>query len=292
VSTDLSKDALTAEVIQSFQKTPDDRLRGILTSLTEHLHAFVSEVRPSIQEWEQAIEFLTATGQMCTDVRQEFILLSDVLGVSMLVETINDQETPEATESTVLGPFHVVESPLRDLGDNISPESAGLPCVVRGRVITSDGIPIPGASIDLWQANSEGFYDVQQPGIQTEGNGRGLIRTDDAGAFRFRSVVPSYYPIPTDGPVGRLLSATARHPNRPAHIHFLVSAPGFRELTTHIFVAGSEYIDSDAVFAVKSSLIESFDLNTDAAAADAVGLPSPFAEAQFDIVLSRVEQAA
>lgn len=285
MTTDLGPETLTAAVIDSFRNTPDPRLKAVLESLTLHLHAFVREVSPSIQEWEAAIDFLTATGQKCDDVRQEFILLSDVLGVSMMVETINDEETPDATDSTVLGPFHMVESPQRALGDNVSPESEGDVCVVRGRIVSVTGDPIPDAQIDVWQANTKGFYDVQQPGIQTVGNGRGLFRADENGEFNFRSVVPSYYPIPTDGPVGGLLNATARHPYRPAHIHFIVTAPGFKELTTHIFVGGSEYIDSDAVFAVKQSLVKPFTVNTDPEAAAAFGVDSPFVEGVIDIVL-------
>ncbi|VXC42793.1 Hydroxyquinol 1,2-dioxygenase [Arthrobacter sp. 9V] len=285
MSTESGTESLTSAVLESFAETPNQRLKEILGSLTKHLHAFIAEVEPSIEEWEAGIDFLTATGQKCDSVRQEFILLSDVLGVSMLVETINDAETPDATDSTVLGPFHMVESPKRGLGENISPESEGDICVVRGRILSVTGQPIPRASIDVWQANMEGFYDVQQPGIQSIGNGRGLFTADDNGEFYFRSVVPSYYPIPTDGPVGDLLAATNRHPNRPAHIHFIVAAPGYKELTTHIFVGGSEYIESDAVFAVKESLIKPFTTNTDPDAAAAFGVNSPFVEGLIDIVL-------
>ena len=285
MTTDLGPETLTAAVIDSFKNTPDQRLKGVLESLTRHVHAFVREISPSIEEWEAAIDFLTATGQKCDDLRQEFILLSDVLGVSMMVETINDEETPDATDSTVLGPFHMVQSPGRALGENISPESEGDVCVVRGRIVSVTGEPVPGAQIDVWQANTKGFYDVQQPGIQSIGNGRGLFTADDSGEFYFRSVVPSYYPIPTDGPVGDLLHATDRHPYRPAHIHFIVAAPGFKELTTHIFVGGSEYIDSDAVFAVKESLVKPFTTNTDPAAAGSFGVQSPFIEGVIDIVL-------
>lgn len=285
MATNIDAETLTSEVLQSFSQTPDERLRQILDSLTTHLHAFVQDVAPSIQEWEQAINFLTRTGKTCTDVRQEFILLSDVLGVSMLVETINGQETPDATDSTVLGPFHMVESPVRTLGDDISPESEGPRCVVSGRIVSIDGTPIPNAKIDVWQANALGFYDVQQPGIQSIGNGRALLRSDPTGLFHFRSVVPMYYPIPTDGPVGELLRATHRHPYRPAHIHFLVTAPGYRELTTHIFIEGSDYIASDAVFAVKASLVKNFAENYDPEDAAGYGVQSPFRHGHFDIAL-------
>ncbi|WP_375384911.1 dioxygenase [uncultured Microbacterium sp.] len=284
-TTDYNADTLTDAVVASFANTANARTRQVLESLTRHLHAFVREVEPTIQEWEYGIDFLTATGHKSDDTRQEFILLSDVLGISMLVETINDAETPDATDSTVLGPFHMVASPVRELGANISPESDGPVCLVRGRVLSISGDPIPHARLDLWQANTHGFYDVQQPGIQTIGNGRGLITADQNGEFWFRSVVPSYYPIPTDGPVGVLLDAAKRHPYRPAHIHFIVSAVDYDTLTTHIFVEGSPYIDSDAVFAVKRSLITHFAENADAALAGRLGLPCPFLETSIDIVL-------
>lgn len=285
MTTDLDSGTLTAAVLDSFAGTPDPRTKEILESLTRHLHDFVRDVQPSIEEWGAAIDFLTATGQKCDDTRQEFILLSDVLGVSMLVETLNDAETPDATDATVLGPFHVVASPVRDAGDDVSAASDGPRCVVTGRVRTPTGEPIVGALVDVWQADTHGFYDVQQPGVQPLGNGRGLFTTDADGAFRFVSVVPSYYPIPTDGPVGALLRASRRHPNRPAHIHFIVTAPGFEDLTTHIFVAGSPYLDSDAVFAVKQSLVTTFTTNTSAEDAAANGVQSPFEVADIDLVL-------
>lgn len=285
MATNVDIEILTAEVVQSFSKTTDQRLEQILESLVTHLHDFVQDVAPSIEEWEQAIDFLTRTGMACTDVRQEFILLSDVLGVSMLVETINGHDTPEATESTVLGPFHMVESPVRALGDDVSPESEGPRCVVSGRIVSVDGTPIGNAVIDIWQANANGFYDVQQPGVQSVGNGRALLRPEPDGHFNFRTVIPTYYPIPTDGPVGELLHATHRHPYRPAHIHFLVTAPGYKELTTHIFVGGSEYLESDAVFAVKDSLIKDFADNSNLEDAVRFEVQSPFRHGRFDIVL-------
>ncbi len=242
-------------VAAAFEGTPDPRLRTIMTSLARHLHAFVKDVELTEQEWATAVDFLTRTGQTSDDVRQEFILLSDVLGVSMLVETINHRSGGAATEQTVLGPFHMVESPARELGDDINLGGGGEPCRVEGRVTGVDGEPVPGASVDVWQANADGFYDVQQPGVQPERNLRGLFTTDDGGRFWFRSIVPRSYPIPADGPVGELLDRTARHPYRPAHLHFLVSAPGYRTVTTHAFVAGSPYLDSDAVFGVKESLV-------------------------------------
>ncbi|WP_405905439.1 MULTISPECIES: intradiol ring-cleavage dioxygenase [unclassified Streptomyces] len=276
---------LTGEVVDSLQRTADPRVRELLSALTRHLHAFVRETEPTMEEWERAIGFLTATGQMCTDTRQEFILLSDVLGVSMLVETINGHRDPGATESTVLGPFHMTESPVRELGANIDLVGTGEPCVVSGRVLSADGTPIPGAVLDVWQADPEGYYDVQRPDVQPAGNGRGLFTADAEGRFWFRSCVPSPYPIPTDGPVGELLKATDRHPYRPAHIHFIASAEGHTPVTTHIFVAGSEYLDSDAVFAVKQSLIQDFADTDDPSLAREFGVPNPFRHARFDLVL-------
>ncbi|MGH3161065.1 MAG: intradiol ring-cleavage dioxygenase [Streptosporangiaceae bacterium] len=285
MATDFTEETAADAVVDSFAKTPDPRLRELLSGLVRHLHAFVRETEPTIAEWERAIDFLTATGQKCDDERQEFILLSDVLGVSMLVETINNRKTGGATESTVLGPFHMIESPRRALGESIDFVGTGTPCVVAGRVLSADGTPLPGAELDVWQANDQGFYDVQQPGVQPRTNGRGLFTADADGAFWFRTVVPSHYPIPTDGPVGTLLNATERHPYRPAHIHFIATAPGHRALTTHIFVAGSPYIESDAVFAVKKSLIKEFGQVDDPARAAMYGLDGPFCLANFDIIL-------
>jgi protocatechuate 3,4-dioxygenase beta subunit len=282
----------SAEVVAaSFARTPDPRLEQVITSLVRHLHAFVKDVELTEEEWGAAITFLTRTGQMSDDVRQEFILLSDVLGVSMLVETINHRTGGTSTESTVLGPFHMVESPPRELGENIALDGKGEPCLVTGRVTGPDGEPLAGALVDVWQANDDGFYDVQQPGVQPERNLRGLFTADGDGRFWFRSIVPRHYPIPDDGPVGELLAATARHPNRPAHVHFLVTAPSHRPVTTHLFVAGDPYIDSDAVFGVKESLIREFPVVDDPARATEVGLPNPFRTVHFDVTLLRADQA-
>ena len=280
---DFTEETATAAVVDSFAGTPDPRVREILQRLVPHLHDFVREVRPTLAEWEAAIGFLTATGQMCDDTRQEYILLSDVLGVSMLVETINGQT--HGTESTVRGPFHVGESPVRQLGDTVDLLGGAVPCVVSGRVLDPDGRTLPGAVLDVWQCTEDGFYDVQQPDVQPPGNGRGLFHADDEGAFWFRTVVPSHYPIPVDGPVGTLLGVSRRHPYRPAHIHFIASAPGHVTLTTHIFVADSPYLDSDAVFAVKKSLVVPFVECADTDLAQRYRVTAPFRRAEIDLVL-------
>ncbi|MFJ8058520.1 intradiol ring-cleavage dioxygenase [Streptomyces sp. NPDC096142] len=278
---------VTDEAVASLEGTADPRLKELLTGLIRHLHAFARESRLTQAEWERAIGFLTETGQTCTDTRQEFILLSDVLGLSMLVETINGDHAAGSTESTVLGPFHMTESPVRELGADIDLVGGGESCVVSGRIVSDDGTPLPGALLDVWQADGNGFYDVQQPDVQPPGNGRGLFTADAEGRFWFRTCVPSPYPIPTDGPVGDLLKATARHPYRPAHIHFIASAEGHTPVTTHIFVAGSDYLGSDAVFAVKQSLVEDFTPTDDPSLAREFGIGNPFRHARFDLVLDR-----
>jgi catechol 1,2-dioxygenase len=274
-------------VIASLARCDDPRLKAVLESLVRHVHDFVKDVELSEDEWSAAISFLTETGQTSDEVRQEFILLSDVLGVSMLVETINHRVRGAVTESTVLGPFHVVVSPERELGADIDLDGHGTPCVVSGQVRSSDGTPLAGARVDVWQANADGFYDVQQPGVLPERNLRAMFTADEDGRFWFRTVVPSDYPIPNDGPVGRLLAATGRHPYRPAHVHFIVSAPGHRAVTTHAFVADSPYLDSDVVFGVKESLVREFAEVNDASTAARFGVPNPFHAATFDVVLER-----
>jgi protocatechuate 3,4-dioxygenase beta subunit len=235
------------------------RLRQVMTALVRHLHAFVKEVELTQQEWEIAIDFLTKTGQICSDERQEFILLSDVLGVSMLVDAINNRRPPGATENTVLGPFHVAGAPVRRMGDCITLDGKGATCLYTGRVINLHGEPIGGARIDVWSDNAEGFYSVQQPGIQDRWYNRGVFITGPDGKYEFIGIKPVSYPIPDDGPVGKLLAALGRHPNRPAHMHFLITAPGYERLVTHTFVGDDPWIGSDAVFGVKATLIAPFE---------------------------------
>jgi catechol 1,2-dioxygenase len=286
VTRELFSEDRSAEVVAaSFAGTPDPRLKQLLVSLVHHLHGFIKEVELTQDEWTRAIAFLTAVGQKCDAVRQEYVLLSDVLGASMLVETINHRADGGSTESTVLGPFHMVESPPRQLGDTIALDGKGVPCLVTGRVTGPDGEPLAGARVDVWQANADGFYDVQQPDLQPARNLRGLFTADEDGRYWFRSILPRYYPIPDDGPVGQLLHATDRHPYRPAHVHFIVAAQGYRTVTTHVFDADSPYLDSDAVFGVKDSLVRQIAEVDDPARAAELGLPNPFRALTFDVTL-------
>lgn len=235
------------------------RMAQVMGALVSHLHAFAKEVHLTQAEWEAGIAFLTKTGQMCSGERQEFILLSDVLGLSMLVDAINNRRPDGATENTVFGPFHVEDAPIRAMGDNISLDGKGDPCLFEGRVIDLSGNAIEGACVDVWSDNADGFYDVQQPGIQPQWNNRGRFYTGADGAYAFRGIKPTSYPIPDDGPVGKMLAAIGRHPYRPAHMHFLVTAPGFQRLVTHTFVGDDSYLTSDAVFGVKQTLIAPFE---------------------------------
>jgi protocatechuate 3,4-dioxygenase beta subunit len=277
------------QVVQSFENAPEP-LRHTLSVIAKHLHAMVDELQPTIADWDTAIDFLTRTGHMCDDVRQEFVLLSDVFGISSKIETINHSDIETATESTVLGPFHMTVSPERELGDSIDQIGRAERVLVRGRVVSTDGVPIPHAKVDVWQADENGFYDVQVPDKQPAGNGRGMFTANEKGEFWFRTIVPSHYPIPTDGPVGGLLLASNRHPYRPAHIHFIADAEGYETLTTHIFIAGSPYLDSDAVFAVKPSLIRSFADRDSEEEAEVLGIANPFRVAEFDLVLAAEER--
>ncbi len=247
---------LTAEVIRSFDATPDTRLKFILEQVVMSLHDLVRRTNLTFEEWERAIDFLTRTGQTCTPLRQEFILLSDVLGVSMLVDAVNHREREGATQTTVLGPFYVGEHKPTPHGSDISQGISGEPMFVRSRVTDLAGQPLAGAEIDVWHADDDGFYDSQKPSYETQGPSlRARFVADADGRFSFRTILPCSYPIPTDGPVGELISATKRHPMRPAHVHFLVKAPGFEPLVTHVFIEGDEYLASDAVFGVKDELV-------------------------------------
>jgi catechol 1,2-dioxygenase len=249
---------ITDAVVASFHDAPDARLRELMEALVRYLHAFVEEVGLTEDEWRAGVDVLTRTGHITDDRRQEFILWSDALGVSMLVDALAHPSPDGATESTVLGPFYVPGAPARDFGEAIAARAAGTPAWVHGRVTGTDGEPIPGAELDVWQNGDDRLYAVQDPTAPEE-HLRGRFRVRDDGTYGFVAVRPVPYTIPDDGPVGEMLGATARHPWRPAHIHLIVRAPGHRTLTTHVFDAESDYLDSDAVFAVKPSLRRDFE---------------------------------
>lgn len=246
-------------VLERTGPTADPRLAEVVSSLVAHLHAFAKDVALTEAEWAAAIDFLTRTGQLCSAERQEFILLSDALGLSMLVDAVNHRRPPGATESTVFGPFHVEGAPVRAMGDDICLDGKGESCVFVGRVLDLAGAPVEGACIDVWSDNADGFYDVQQPDLQPRWNNRGRFVTGADGRYEFRGIKPTSYPIPDDGPVGELLGGLGRHPYRPAHVHFLVTAPGQQRLVTHTFAEGDEYLASDAVFGVKESLVAAYE---------------------------------
>jgi protocatechuate 3,4-dioxygenase beta subunit len=277
--------ALTDEVVASFAGAPSERYREIVQSLVRHLHGFAREVRLTQAEWDAGIDFLTRAGHITDDRRQEFILLSDVLGLSMQVVGINAPASAGATESTVFGPFYAEGAPEIELGGDIALGAKGVPCHVSGQVRSVDGTPLPGAVIDTWEADEDGLYDSQYPGDVVQGRGR--LRAGGNGEYRFWSVLPTAYPIPHDGPVGDLLTAGARGPMRPAHLHFRVQAPGHRTLITHVFVDGDDHLRSDAVFGVKDSLVGRFTEHTGGTAPDGSPRDGQWAETSFDLVLAR-----
>jgi catechol 1,2-dioxygenase len=257
VDSPITPQQITEQVLASFDATPDPRRGELMKAFVSHLHAFVTEVELTEEEWAGAIGALTATGHLTDDKRQEFILWSDTLGVSMLVDSIANAVPSGATESTVLGPFYVADSPLRERGANMAEQEAGVPAWVTGRVLDLEGGALAGAELDVWQNGDNRLYAVQDPDAPDD-HLRGRYRTDEEGRFAFQAVRPVPYTIPDDGPVGAMLEANGRHPWRPAHIHIVIRAPGHRSVTTHIFDAASEHLDGDTVFAVKPSLIREF----------------------------------
>ncbi len=275
---------ITESVLRSLEQTPNPRLKQVMTSLIRHLHDFVREVELTEAEWMQAIQFLTRVGQMCDDRRQEFILLSDTLGVSMLVDAINHHAEGSVTESTVMGPFYRPGARELPNGASISMDGGGEPAVISGRVRSADGTPLAGATLDVWEGNENGLYEQQDPD-QPDMNLRGRVRTDAEGRYKIVAIKPVSYPVPDDGPVGEMLRALGRHPYRPAHIHFIVSADGHLPLTTHLFAKGDPYLDSDAVFGTKDSLIVDFAPNASPEAAAKHGIQPPFYTVEYDFVL-------
>jgi len=276
---------ITQAVIAQLAGSQDPRFKHVMTSLITHLHAFVREVKLTEAEWMQAIQFLTRTGQTCTDRRQEFILLSDTLGVSVLVITLNHPADSGSLESTVMGPFYWEGSPVMPLGANLAVDVKGDPTFYSGRVLdAATGAPIANALLDIWSGDGEGNYDMQMPddpGMKA----RGRIRTDEQGRYWFRSIRPTFYPIPMDGPVGDMLRAMGRDPNRPGHIHMIVSAEAHRPVTTHLFVANSPYLDSDPVFGVKESLITGFDKHAPGIAPDGTRIEQTWYTCEYDFRL-------
>jgi hydroxyquinol 1,2-dioxygenase len=278
------EEELLERVLASFAGTPDARLKEIVGSLTRHLHAFMREVRLTEPEWNAAIEFLTAVGHITDEYRQEFILLSDVFGASMLTVAMNQPLVGNATEATVLGPFFVEEAPRVELGGDIAGSAPGEPCWVEGRVTDTDGAPIANARIEVWEADEDGLYDVQYD--SRELNGRAHLFTDENGEYRFWGITPTPYPIPHDGPVGKLLEATVRTPWRASHLHFKVNAEGYRELITHIFVEGDPKLATDSVFGVKESLIKTFTRHEPSEPGpDGSTRETTWSDVRFDIVL-------
>jgi hydroxyquinol 1,2-dioxygenase len=284
-----SEEKHTKAVLKRFEDIPDPRLREVMQSAVKHLHAFVSEVRPSGAEWFEAIKFLTATGQKCDDKRQEFILLSDTLGVSMLVDEINNRRVAGATPSTVEGPFHIADAPEFADGASMAGHAPGIPCFVTGTVKGLDGKPIAGAVLDLWQTDGEGLYEEQRRTVEPWM--RGIYKSQADGSYSVRTVAPISYTIPMDGPVGEFFTRTDMSHMRPAHIHFAVSAPGHHYLVTHLFQRGDEYINNDVVYGVKDALIVDFVQRPAGKAPNGEMVDTPFYEVKYDFVLEQQQQA-
>ena len=283
---DLAEADVTEAVLAKLDGMTDERRHRVLSSLIRHLHDFAREVELTPQEWLAGIEFLTAVGRITDDKRQEFVILSDTLGLSILVDAMHNRPPPGATESTVEGPFYRAGAPEVPQGGAIAELGKwGEPTVVRGRVTGAGGAPIAGAVLDVWQTDGAGMYENQDP-AQPDMNLRARVTTDAEGRYCFKTVKPKAYAIPDDGPVGRMLAAMGRHPYRPAHIHMIVSAEGHRPLTTQLFDEADPYIESDAVFAVKASLTVPFRRCDDPAEARRWGVPAPFYAVEYDFGLA------
>lgn len=281
----LNEDTITQAVLARQAKASNPRLRRIMTSLVQHLHAFAREVELTEEEWLEGIRFLTACGHITDDKRQEYILLSDVLGLSTLVIAMNHRKPAGCTEATVFGPFHVEGAPELPLGSDVSNGAKGEPCFVSGTVRSIEGEPVPLAELQVWQADADGHYDVQY-GPDEPMRARAVLRADAQGRFHFRSIVAEPYPITHDGPVGAMLEALGRHPWRPAHLHFMISAPGYQRLVTHVFRQGDRYLDSDAVFGVRSSLITDWVRHEAGQGPHGTQVDTPYHTLDFDFVLA------
>jgi hydroxyquinol 1,2-dioxygenase len=281
---EFDEQSITQAVIGRLADCQDPRFAHIMSSLVRHLHEFVREVKLTESEWFTAIQFLTDVGRACTDKRQEFILLSDTLGVSVLVISLNHPAHEGSVESTVQGPFYWEGAPELPRGSNLAEGVKGEPAFYSGRVLSTDGRPLANALLDIWSGDGEGNYDMQIPG-ETAMKARGRIRTDEKGRYWFRSIRPTFYPVPTDGPVGHMLRRMGRHPYRPGHVHMMISAPGHLPVTTHLFVAGSRYLDSDAVFGMKESLIVEFKRHPAGPGPDGAPMDTPFYTVSYDFRL-------
>lgn len=286
----LNEDNITQAVLQRLVNMPESRLKTVMNSLIQHLHSFAREVKLTEEEWFQGIQFLTDTGHACTGQRQEFILLSDTLGLSQMVVAQNHSRPHGFTEQTVFGPFHVEGAPQLMNGANLAPDAPGLPLFFEAQVTDGAGQPVSDARVDVWQADAEGFYDVQDVNWSSDAMRlRGIFRTESSGRVFGRSVMPTSYPIPMDGPVGRMITATHRHPYRPAHLHFMIQKPGFEKLVTHVFVEGDEYLDSDVVFGVRSSCIGNYVYHAGGKAPDGSHQANGFYTLDFTFALNPVE---
>lgn len=284
----ITADNITDAVLARFDKCDNPRLKAVMSALVRHTHDFIREVKLTEAEWMGGIQFLTQTGLKCTGQRQEFILLSDTLGVSMLVTAMNNEYPAGATEATVFGPFHTEEMPLAETGADISGGAPGEPLFVNAQINGLGGQPVVNAEVDIWQADDDGLYDVQRPELGDTRRARARMHTDASGNLKFRTVVPTPYPVPTDGPVGAMLVATGRHPWRPAHLHFRVRAEGYSNLITHIFKEPDPYLDSDAVFGVRSSLIGEFVEHAAGTAPDGAKLDKRYFTLDQQVVLAPV----
>ena len=281
----LADEDLTQVVLATFGNSTSERFQEVMQSLVRHIHAFIKNVELTEEEWFKGIDFLTRTGHITDEKRQEFILLSDVLGVSMLVIDLNNKQVSQATASTVFGPFFFEGSPRYANGDDVANGASGEPCYMQGRVLSTTGEPLPDALIEIWQADDHGFYDVQYK-ESSQVRGRGHLYSDREGYYSFWSVRPEAYPIPDDGPVGQLLDAANRSPMRPAHVHFMIKVPGYKTLITHVFKEGDRYLDSDAVFGVKRSLISNFERHEPGTAPDGKKMDAPFYTMRYDFLLA------
>lgn len=283
--TEFDEANITEAVLGSLAHARSPRIRHISEALVRHLHGFIRDVEPTEQEWSEAIAFLTRTGQMCSDTRQEFILLSDVLGASMLVDAINHRLPNDATATTVLGPFYV-EPPEYACGEDISAGIEGVPLHISGIVRSIDGEPLRDAVIDIWHSDPDGFYDLQLLDQGRDISARGRFRTASDGSFHLWTIRPSPYPIPDDGPVGTMLAAQGRHAYRPEHVHFRIDKDGYRTLVTHLFAEGGDYLDSDVVFGVKESLVQAYQEHFGGPASDGRPVEGRWYSLRRDFILS------